>query len=83
MGVILGVASEAVLGCALVHAVDVAIAAFHSGVLTFQWESGLGVVEGRGLPILWRVAGGAVLPELPLVGVIIGVAGGAILGCSL
>ena len=74
------VACRASLWCPLVDAVKVTLRALCLEVRPAQREGGLAVVKGRLLPALYRVAGGAVLPQLAVVGIVGLMAGGAVLG---
>ena len=47
-----------------------------------QWENRQGVVEAGTLPVVSGVAAGADFSELPLVSVVLGVAGKTIRGCA-
>jgi len=83
VGIVFLMAGDALLGGALVHAVDVARATDSSLVGAGKGERGAAVVEGRALPGGGAVAGSAVAAELALVDVVLLMAGDALGGGAL
>lgn len=81
VGIILGVAGEAVLRRALKHIVDVAPLAFDLGMRAGERESSQAVVEADTLPAIRSMAFLAILTKATLVGVVLSVTGEAILRC--
>ncbi len=78
-----GVAGDALLGCALEAAVGVAVRALDALVLAGERERGFGVIEGGVGPGARVVTARAVGPELPFVCVVVPVALDALLWCAL
>lgn len=74
MSVILGMAGRTILWCSFEDAIDVAFIASYIGMRAGQLKSRFGVVKGGFIPILGRMASGAIHAELTLVGVILGMA---------
>ena len=72
-------AGNALLGCALENIVYVALGAFYVGMRTGQLEGCLGMVEAGFFPVVRCVTAATIGAELALVGVVLGVAGCAIL----
>ena len=81
--VILGVASEAVLGGAFEDTVDVAGGTVRRLVLADQWERGQVMIHRGWCPAIWGVALAAVLAQSTLVTVVFGVASKTILWSAL
>jgi hypothetical protein len=79
----LGMAGITILRRALEDVIDMTVLAGDVNMLTHQRESRQGMVKLCRGPALWRMAFTAVLPELPIMGVILFMAGEAILGGSL
>lgn len=69
-------------GRAFENAIQVALPTFYTGMGAIQRESGFGVVIAGLLPAVCRMAGGAILPKLALVMVVIRMTGGAVLWCA-
>lgn len=68
-------ASHALAGCAFINSVLVTFLTVHFGVLSFERETGLVVVEGGVAPSVGRVTGTAIGAELTIVFVFRGMAG--------
>jgi len=79
VSVILGVAGKAILGCIYEAIFQVAILAGDAGVTAHQREASQVVIKIGLLPTFGVVAAAAILPEPPCVGVILRVAGEAVL----
>ena len=78
-----GVAGGAGLSEAFEYIVDMALCTGHIDVRAGEIERCQGVVEFGALPGIGGVALGAVLPKLPVVFIIIGMASDTLLGCAL
>jgi len=72
----IGVTALTAGGGAFENVIDVTLSALHLCMRPGQRECRKGMVETGIFPILWGMAGGAILTELSLVGVVSGVAGG-------
>jgi len=64
-------------------AVDMAVLASDGRVRSGERETGLRVVKHRRVPVFYRVAGGAIWAQAPLMGVVSLVAADTGLGCGL
>ena len=82
MLIILFMAGITIGGRAFEDVIDVALLAFHFGVPALQFEGGKVMVKSGFLPIRWIVAGTAIRAKLSVMGIVSGVTGSAILGCS-
>ena len=76
-----GVACRTLLGCASENPILMAVSTGYGAVRPGKREGCQGVVECGIFPAFRRVALGAVLSELPGMGIVLSMAGGAILGC--
>ena len=79
MGVVFGMAGGALFGCAFENAIEMTLAALQRGVFALQWKCTFRMIEGGRLPIVRRVTAPTAGPELALMGVVFGMAGGTVL----
>ena len=79
----IGMAGDALLGCAFEYIVRMAAGAFHVDMRPGQRKGRQRVIKTCLFPILRCMAASAILPELPLVNIILDVAGGALVRCAL
>ena len=81
--VLIFMASNALCGCALIHTVLMTFLAFQLRMLSHKRKSSVVVIEVYIAPAIWGVAGTTICAKLPIMLVIVGVAGITVLRCTL
>jgi hypothetical protein len=80
MFVFIGVTRNTLRGCALIHAIFMALGALQLRVMPNQWERSVVMIECCIAPTTGIVAGSAVCAKLAVVGILCGMTGVAICG---